>query len=111
MRYAIPYGSSSAVRKSIPYPHRLGEYAERLAATLNWTGPMMVELRHDPETDTAYLLEINGRFLGSLRLAIDAGADVPYAYYQMLRGRSLPAAARAPVGRRRPRAVVAVDGY
>src|SRR5688500_17296924 len=48
IRDAIPTGSSSAVRESIPYPHRLGEYAERLAATLNWTGPMMGEFRHDP---------------------------------------------------------------
>ena len=35
----------------------------------------MVEYRHDPSTGRCCLMEINGRFWGSLQLAIDAGVD------------------------------------
>ena len=37
----------------------------------------MVEYKLDAATGTAYLMEINGRFWGSLQLAIDAGVDFP----------------------------------
>ena len=37
----------------------------------------MVEYKVDAATGTPYLMEINGRFWGSLQLAIDAGVDFP----------------------------------
>lgn len=37
----------------------------------------MVEYKMDSATGTPYLMEINGRFWGSLQLAIDAGVDFP----------------------------------
>ena len=37
----------------------------------------MVEFKYDSKTSTPYLMEINGRFWGSLQLAIDAGVDFP----------------------------------
>jgi len=37
----------------------------------------MIEFKVDASTGTPYLMEINGRFWGSLQLAIDAGVDFP----------------------------------
>jgi predicted ATP-grasp superfamily ATP-dependent carboligase len=86
IRDVVPTGSGSALRESIAYPADLGAYAERLAADLAWTGPMMVEFRLDRHSGRSYLMEVNGRFWGSLQLAIDAGLDFPYAYYRMTCG-------------------------
>ena len=40
----------------------------------------MVEFKYDPATDRAWLMEINGRFWGSIQLAIAAGVDFPWFY-------------------------------
>lgn len=37
----------------------------------------MVEYKRDAETGQPYLMEVNGRFWGSLQLAVDAGVDFP----------------------------------
>ena len=37
----------------------------------------MVEFKHDERDGVPKLMEINGRFWGSLQLAIDAGVDFP----------------------------------
>jgi hypothetical protein len=37
----------------------------------------MIEYKLDERTGTPYLMEINGRFWGSLQLAVDAGVDFP----------------------------------
>jgi hypothetical protein len=47
---------------------------------------MMVEFRVDRRSGRTSLMEVNGRFWGSLQLAIDAGLDFPYAYYRMTCG-------------------------
>jgi predicted ATP-grasp superfamily ATP-dependent carboligase len=86
LRDVVPTGSGSALRESIAYPADLGAYAERLAADLAWTGPMMVEFRVDRRSGRTSLMEVNGRFWGSLQLAIDAGLDFPFAYYRMTCG-------------------------
>jgi predicted ATP-grasp superfamily ATP-dependent carboligase len=48
--------------------------SELLLQTLGWEGPAMVEYRHDPETGRYWLMEINGRFWGSIPLAWHCGA-------------------------------------
>ena len=48
----------------------------------------MVEFRLDQETQQLYLMEINGRFWGSLQLAIDAGINFPLLLVDWLNGRS-----------------------
>ena len=50
----------------------------------------MVEFKRDGATGTPYLMEINGRFWGSLQLAIDAGVDFPRLLADAALGR-LPA--------------------
>ncbi|MCC7393660.1 MAG: carboxylate--amine ligase [Sphingomonadaceae bacterium] len=48
--------------------------SEALLAAIGWQGPAMVEYRHDPESGKFILMEVNGRFWGSLPLAHAAGA-------------------------------------
>ena len=44
---------------------------------LGWHGVAMMEYRWDKATDQFYLMEMNGRFWGSLHLALYAGVDFP----------------------------------
>jgi hypothetical protein len=55
----------------------LQRQSEALLDQLGWNGVAMVEYKRDIATGTPYLMEINGRFWGSLQLAIDAGVDFP----------------------------------
>lgn len=43
----------------------------------------MAEFRRDARDGVSKLLEINGRFWGSLQLAVDAGVDFPYLLYRL----------------------------
>lgn len=85
LREKPPGGGVSVLSESAPLPGRLKSVAEQLLSRAGWYGPAMVEFRvsHD---GTAYLMEINGRFWGSLQLAIDAGVDFPWLFYQQLKG-------------------------
>ena len=50
------------------------EQSERLLREIGWEGPAMVEYRYDRTTGDYWLMEINGRFWGSLPLAHQCGA-------------------------------------
>jgi hypothetical protein len=51
--------------------------SEALLRSLDWSGVAMVEFKQDASTGDPVLMEINGRFWGSLQLAVDAGVDFP----------------------------------
>ncbi len=70
-------GGGSSLRKSVPVMPQLLEASRKLIEALNWTGVAMVEFKLDPESGEFCLMEINGRFWGSLPLAVAAGADFP----------------------------------
>lgn len=70
-------GGGSSLRMSEPVMPELLEASERLIAALEWSGVAMVEFKLDPLTREFSLMEINGRFWGSLPLAVAAGADFP----------------------------------
>jgi predicted ATP-grasp superfamily ATP-dependent carboligase len=74
-----PEGGVSTLCKSLSLSAHQAcrERSESLLRALRWTGVAMVEYRYDHTTDTYYFMEINGRFWGSLPLAIAAG--VPFA--------------------------------
>jgi predicted ATP-grasp superfamily ATP-dependent carboligase len=57
--------------------------AERLLSAVDWRGVAMIEFRVTRGGDP-YLMEINGRFWGSLQLAVDCGVDFPWLTYQLL---------------------------
>jgi protein-tyrosine-phosphatase len=79
-----PRGGGSSYRKSVPLSSELLDAARRLMAALRWTGVAMVEFRQDPRSGRWIFIEINGRFWGSLPLALAAGVDFPYHLYQLL---------------------------
>jgi hypothetical protein len=54
---------------------QLLEHAERILEALKWHGVAMVEFKRDTRDGVPKLLEINGRFWGSLQLAVDSGVD------------------------------------
>jgi len=74
----------SSYRKSVPLDPDLLEAARRLMKALGYTGVAMAEFIVNPDTGRWVFLEINGRFWGSLPLAVAAGADFPYYLYQLL---------------------------
>lgn len=87
LRDTRPTGSSSSLRRSVHLEPRLREPAEKLLSELNWHGPAMVEFKDDG-IGPPCLMEINGRFWGSLQLAIDAGVDFPRLWISVLKGES-----------------------
>ena len=70
-------GGISVLCESMPLSPDLADNSIRLLRDMNWDGVAMVEYRLDPNTGIAKLLEVNGRFWGSLPLALHAGADFP----------------------------------
>lgn len=76
-------GGGSCLRESVPVDPRLLEHARRLVAASGWHGVAMVELKVDEATGEHRLMEVNGRFWGSLPLAVAAGADFPWFLYAL----------------------------
>lgn len=79
-----PYGGESTYRKSIRPIGEMVEAVIKMIKELNYTGVGMFEFRIDPSTNKWILLEINGRFWGSLPLAIASGVDFPYYLYELI---------------------------
>lgn len=84
-----PSGGASCLRESVILPDAIVKQSKELLKKLNWHGVAMVELKQDKETGRFKLMEINGRFWGSLALAINAGVDFPYLAYQLAAGQSV----------------------
>lgn len=78
-------GGPSSYRKSVPVTPALLEASLRLFRALNYTGVAMAEFKVHPSGDWVFL-EVNARFWGSLPLAVAAGANFPYALFQLLVG-------------------------
>lgn len=60
-------------------------HAREVVAELGWTGPIQVEFMWTPD-DEFYLVEVNGRYWGSLPLAVASGVDVPWLHFALLAG-------------------------
>ena len=86
LRDIRPSGSGSSLRRSVPVDPRLRARAERLLEAMRWHGPAMVEFRDDG-VHPPWLMEVNGRFWGSLQLSIDAGCDFPRLWVDLLAGK------------------------
>jgi predicted ATP-grasp superfamily ATP-dependent carboligase len=83
LREKPPSGGVSVLRESIELPKAMVEYAVRLLQNIGWHGVAMVEFKVERETGIPRLMEINGRFWGSLQLALDAGINFPFLLYQL----------------------------
>ncbi len=77
LREKPPAGGVSVRCESVAADSDLVAAAARLLRCFGWRGVAMVEFKVDAATGTPYLMEVNGRFWGSLQLAIDAGVDFP----------------------------------
>jgi predicted ATP-grasp superfamily ATP-dependent carboligase len=84
LRESDPLGGPSALAESIEPAPELLEAAIRLFERLQFTGPAMAEFKVDHRSGRAYLMEINGRFWGTILLALASGLDLPYLYWKML---------------------------
>jgi predicted ATP-grasp superfamily ATP-dependent carboligase len=81
-----PEGGTSTVCESLsPSDNReLFAASVTLLQRIGWEGAAMVEYRLDPRSGKAALMEINGRFWGSLPLAYHAGAPFAWFTYAVL---------------------------
>jgi len=89
LREKPPSGGVSVLCESIALDPELLEYAMRLLAPLQWHGVAMMEFKQDRRSGRPFLMEVNGRFWGSLQLALDAGVDFPYLSCQLALGRPI----------------------
>jgi len=87
LREKPPSGGVSVLCESAPVDPRLVEDAVRLLGPLGWHGVAMLEYKQDGPSGCCLLIEVNGRFWGSLELAVDAGVDFPYLSCQLALGR------------------------
>ncbi|NOS78339.1 MAG: carboxylate--amine ligase [Nitrospira sp. CG24D] len=86
IREKPPAGGVSVLRESIELPEPMTDYAVKLLEHVKWHGVAMVEFKVDKTSKIPRLMEINGRFWGSLQLAIDAGLNIPYLLHQVTSG-------------------------
>ena len=89
LREKPPSGGASVLCESVELDPELLDQAMRLLGPLGWHGVAMMEFKQDQRTGRAFLMEVNGRFWGSLQLAIDAGVDFPYLSCQLALGETI----------------------
>lgn len=89
IREKPPSGGVSVYREAIAADPGLVEKSRLLLAHFGWSGVAMVEYKVDERTGVPSLMEINGRFWGSLQLAIDAGVDFPRLLLECAEGTTM----------------------
>lgn len=77
-------GGGSSLRVSETVVPALHSASAQLMQALGWHGVAMVEFKYAPATGEFRLMEINGRFWGSLPLAVAAGADFPVMVHELM---------------------------
>lgn len=98
VREKPPSGGVSVCAESVAIDPSTAAAATRLLDALCWQGPAMVEFKQDARTGVRYLMEINGRFWGSLQLAIDSGVDFPALLVKAAMGNEITPALEYRVG-------------
>jgi biotin carboxylase len=86
--WPTPSGVSSRA-ETVPVDESLAERATGLLADLGWSG--LVELQFlTTSNGVPYLIDLNGRFYGSMALAAAAGPNLPDAWARQVLGLPLP---------------------
>lgn len=85
VREKPPWGGVSVLSESVATDREMRAMAEALLTHVGWHGVAMVEFKVRAD-GTPFLIEVNGRFWGSLQLAIDAGIDFPHLLYRLGKG-------------------------
>ena len=86
-----PSGGVSVYREAIVPDGTLVAQSRALLDCFGWQGVAMIEYKLDATSGVPYLMEVNGRFWGSLQLAIDAGIDFPTLLVRAARGETVQA--------------------
>ena len=89
LREKPPSGGVSVVSESVPLDGEMVEAAARLLSAVGWQGVAMVEFKRDQRDGKAKLMEVNGRFWGSLQLSIACGVNFPALLLDYLQGKEL----------------------
>jgi predicted ATP-grasp superfamily ATP-dependent carboligase len=79
-------GGVAAVAIAEPLEPMLVDQALALLRALEWEGVAMVEFRYDRARHHSSLMEVNGRYWGTLALAVQAGVDFPWYEWQIAHG-------------------------
>jgi protein-tyrosine-phosphatase/predicted ATP-grasp superfamily ATP-dependent carboligase len=95
-----PSGGVAVVAIAEAVDPTLLAYSARLLRALEWDGVAMVEFRHDSATGETALMEVNGRFWGSLPLNTVAGVDFPLYAWQLSQGITPAPPSSYPIGLR-----------
>jgi predicted ATP-grasp superfamily ATP-dependent carboligase len=90
LRESPPEGGVSVFCESMPLDPQLLRQSEQLLGEMGWEGVAMVEYRGDPAIGRYALMEVNGRFWGSLPAAVHAGANFPFLLYSTSITQALP---------------------
>jgi predicted ATP-grasp superfamily ATP-dependent carboligase len=79
-----PEGGVSTLCAALPMADHQAQMEQSIAllAAIGWEGPAMVEYRYDAARGRYCLMEINGRFWGSLPLASACGAEFAWEHYR-----------------------------
>jgi len=100
IREKPPSGGVSVLSESVALDPELLARSVALLRDFDWCGVAMVEYKVDERTGIPYLMEVNGRFWGSLQLAIDAGVDFPTILVDAASGSPARPAPKYKVGKR-----------
>jgi protein-tyrosine-phosphatase/predicted ATP-grasp superfamily ATP-dependent carboligase len=88
----VPHtGGAAVVAIAESVDHELYARSLALLRALEWEGIAMVEFRHDRSQRKVALMEVNGRYWGTLSLAIQAGIDFPWYQWQLVHGERVEA--------------------
>lgn len=77
-------GGVAVIAIAEPPDPQLSEYALKLLRAIQWEGVAMVEFRVNRADGRVALMEVNGRYWGSLSLPIQAGIDFPLYQWRLL---------------------------
>lgn len=98
--HEVPHtGGTSSLRESW-WHEEIRQDALKKISAMQWQGVAMLEYRWHQPSGRFYLMEMNGRFWGSLHLALYAGVDFPRLLLDSFHGHALGAIPEFPRGLR-----------
>jgi len=80
LREKPPSGGVSVLSESIETRNEIIDIAKKILGPIKFNGVAMVEFKITKD-NKPYLMEVNGRFWGSLQLSVDSGVDFPFLLY------------------------------
>ena len=90
-------GAAAVAIAEAPEP-MLVDQALALLRALEWEGIAMVEFRYHSAQHQSFLMEVNGRYWGTVALPICAGVEFPWYEWQIAHGEKPAAPVSYPVG-------------